>query len=113
MAKAGVRGRPIASLILTAQERAYLERQVRRHRVARSLSERCRVILRCADGLASRDVAAELGLHEHTVGKWRRRFLTVRCDGLLDEARPGRPRKYRRRSGCGRYRGEDAYVHGR
>ncbi len=69
-----------------------MERQVRRHRVARSLSERCRVILRCADGLPSKDVAAELGLHEHTVGKWRRRFLKDRCDGLLDEARPGRPR---------------------
>ena len=70
----------------------YLERQVRRHRVAWSLSERCRVILRCADGVASKDVAAELGLHEHTVGKWRRRFLKDRCEGLLDEARPGRPR---------------------
>ena len=92
MANAGVRGRPIAPSVLSAQERAYLERQVRRHRVARSLSERCRVILRCADGLASKDVAAELGLHEHTVGKWRRRFLKDRCDGLLDEARPGRPR---------------------
>src|SRR6266852_8109396 len=92
MANAGVRGRPIAPLVLSAQERAYLERQVRRHRVARSLSERCRVILRCADGLASKDVAAEVGLHEHTVGKWRRRFLKDRCDGLLDEARPGRPR---------------------
>jgi transposase len=78
--------------VLSAQERAYLERQVRRHRVARSLSERCRVILRCADGLASKSVGAELGLHEHTVGKWRRRFLKDRCDGLLDEARPGRPR---------------------
>jgi transposase len=42
--------------------------------------------------LASKDVAAQLGLHEHTVGKWRRRFLKNRCDGLLDEARPGRPR---------------------
>src|SRR5438067_9561873 len=91
MANAGRRGRPIAPLVLSAQERAYLERQVRRHRVARSLSERCRVILRCADGLASKEVAAELGLHEHTVGKWRR-FLRDRCDGLLDEARPGRPR---------------------
>jgi transposase-like protein len=92
MANADVRGRPIAPLVLSAQERAYLERQVRRQRVARSLSERCRVILRCADGLPSKDVAAELGLHEHTVGKWRRRFLKDRCDGLLDEARPGRPR---------------------
>src|SRR5437588_12961866 len=92
MAKADVRGRPIAPLVLSAQERAYLERQVRRHRIARSLSERCRVILRCADGIASKDVAAELGLHEHTVGKWRCRFLKDRCDGLLAEARPGRPR---------------------
>src|SRR5258705_6700111 len=58
----------------------------------RSLSERCRAILRCADGLPSKSVAVELGLHEHTVGKWRRRFLKDRCDGLLDEARPGRPR---------------------
>jgi len=92
MVSAFARGRPIAPLVLSAQERVYLERQVRRHRVARSLSERCRVILRCADGLPSKSAAAELGIHEHTVGKWRRRFLTDRCDGLLDEARPGRPR---------------------
>jgi len=92
MANARVRGRPIAPLVLSARERVYLERQVRRQRVARSLSERCRIILRCADGMASKEVAAELGLHEHTVGKWRRRFLKNRCDGLLDEARPGRPR---------------------
>ena len=85
-------GRPIAPLILSADERAYLERQVRRHRVARSLSERCRVILRCADGVPSKSVASEIGVHEHTVGKWRRRFLKDRIDGLLDEARPGRPR---------------------
>ena len=90
--KVPARGRPIAALALSAQERAYLERQVRRHRVARSLSERCRVILRCADGFPSKSIAAELGVHEHTVGKWRRRLLKDRCDGLFDEARPGRPR---------------------
>src|SRR4029077_10242650 len=62
-------------------------------RVARSLSERCGVILRCADGVPSKSVANELGVHEHTVGKWRRRFLKDRIEGLLDEARPGRPEK--------------------
>src|SRR5262245_53866301 len=89
---ANATGRPIAPLVLSPDERAYLERQVRRHRAARSLSERCRVILRCADGLPSKSVASELGFHEHTVGKWRRRFLKDRIEGLLDEARPGRPR---------------------
>ena len=89
---ANATGRPIAPLILSSDERAYLERQVRRYRVARSLSERCRVILRCADCIPSKTVASELGVHEHTVGKWRRRFLKDRIEGLLDETRPGRPR---------------------
>jgi transposase len=65
---------------------------VRRRRVARSISERCRIILRCADGIPSKAVAIELGVHEHTVGKWRRRFLSGRVEALLDEVRPGRPR---------------------
>ncbi|TMJ89810.1 MAG: IS630 family transposase [Alphaproteobacteria bacterium] len=85
-------GRPITPLVLSSVERAYLERQIRRRRVARSLSERCRIILRCAEGIPSKAVAAELGVHEHTVGKWRRRFLRDRVEGLLDEARAGRPR---------------------
>ena len=57
--------------------------------MARSLSERCRIILRCAQGMPSKAVAAELGVHEHAVGKCRRRFLKDRVEGLLDEARPG------------------------
>jgi hypothetical protein len=36
MAKARAKGRPIAALELSAEERTSLERQVRRHRVARS-----------------------------------------------------------------------------
>ena len=89
---ANATGRPTAPFVLSLDERTDLERPVRRRRVAHSLAERCRIILRCSDGLASKAVAAELGVHEHTVGKWRRRFLKDRVDGLLDEARPGRPR---------------------
>lgn len=85
-------GRPTAPVVLEPEKREYLERQVRRRRVSRSLSEWCRIILSCADGVQSKFVAAELGVHEHTVGKWRRRFLKDRIEGLLGEARPGRPR---------------------
>ena len=85
-------GRPVAALVLSEEERAYLERQVRRHRIARSMADRCRMILRCAAGVSNKVVAAELGVHEHTVGKWRRRFVQDRLEGLGDEPRAGRPR---------------------
>ena len=62
-------GRPMAVLVLSDEEGSYLERQDRRRRVTRSLSDRCRMILRCADGLTNKAVAIELGVHEHTVGK--------------------------------------------
>ena len=39
----------------------------------------------------NKEAAANPGFHEHMVGKWRRRFIKGRLDGLLDEARPGRP----------------------
>ena len=74
---ANQRGRPVSRLFLSAEERDYLERQVHRHRAPRFLSERCRIILRCSEGLSNKAVAGELGFHEHTVGRWRRRFQKV------------------------------------
>ncbi len=56
-------GRPVAALVLSAEERAYLERQVRRHRIARSMAERCRIILRCAEGVPNKVDAATGGGH--------------------------------------------------
>ena len=47
-------GRPVAALVLSDEERSYLERQLRRRQIARAVSDRCRMILRCAAGLAER-----------------------------------------------------------
>jgi transposase len=86
------RGRPVEALNLTSEEREYLERQVRRQHVARSLSQRCRIVLACAEGAQGKGVSIALGVSERTVCKWRGRFLRERIDGLLDEPRAGRPR---------------------
>ena len=85
-------GRQADVLALSAADRTFLESQVRRHKSPRSLSDRCRMVLLCADGLQSKEVAERLGVHEHTVGKWRRRFAQAGVEGLTDEYRAGRPR---------------------
>lgn len=45
-----------------------------------------------ADGESNSDMAARMGISRSTVKRWRNRFVEQRCDGLLDEARLGRPR---------------------
>lgn len=87
------RGRPKAELVLSAEQRAALERWARRPKTAQALAVRARIVLRCAGGLSNELVASELGVHAATVGKWRRRFVAEGLDGLLDQPRPGAPRR--------------------
>jgi transposase len=56
------------------------------------LALRARIVLLAGEGIANKDVAARLEIDPATVGKWRRRFLTDRLDGLRDEPRSGAPR---------------------
>ncbi|PRY18773.1 Homeodomain-like domain-containing protein [Pseudosporangium ferrugineum] len=55
------------------------------------LAMRSRIILACAEGASNTDVATALNAQLSTAGRWRRRFLAERLDGLIDEQRPGRP----------------------
>jgi transposase len=79
-------------LTLAPEERGGLERLVRRRKTAQDLALRARIVLRCAEGLANRAVAGEVGACAHTVGKWRERFAEHRLDGLRDGPRSGAPR---------------------
>jgi transposase len=86
-------GRPKATLTLSTEQREELERWVRRRTTAQALALRARVILSCADGGNNTEVAGRVGMTRGTVGRWRSRFIQSGVDGLLDEPRPGAPRK--------------------
>jgi transposase len=78
---------------VTQEQREVLEGWARRRTTAQGLATRSRIVLSCAEGCSNLEVADRLGISRLTVGKWRRRFLERGVDGLLDEPRPGAPRK--------------------
>ncbi|WP_406484927.1 helix-turn-helix domain-containing protein [Streptomyces sp. NBC_01563] len=84
-------GRRKPELVLSEAERAELTRWARRAKTAQFLALRARIVLRCAEGGTNKEIAAELGIAQGTVNRWRSRFLRLRLDGLTDEPRPGRP----------------------
>jgi transposase len=86
-------GRPKAPMSLTVEERETLERWARRPTTAQALAQRSRIVLACAKGQDNGAVALTVGVTRQTVGRWRARFLARRLDGLLDEPRPGAPRR--------------------
>ena len=88
----GARGRPKAELVLSTEERLTLERLANRRKSAQAMAMRARIVLMCANGGTNREVAQQLGVSEAMVGKWRRRFVECRLDGLSDDPRPGAPR---------------------
>jgi transposase len=80
-------------LTLTAEERETLQNWAQRRKTAQALALRARIVLACAEGKSNTAVAAALRLCKSSVGKWRGRFVSKRLDGLLDEPRPGAPRR--------------------
>jgi len=83
------KGRPLAPLSLSVEGRAQLVSWSKRPRTGQALAMRSRIILLAGDGLSNTVIANQLHTMQHTVSKWRRRYLESGLDGLLDEPRPG------------------------
>jgi transposase len=82
------RKRPVRSYKLWSEP-------LRRRNPPQSLGLRARIVLRAADidTPTNLHIGRDLGCDNHTVGKWRRRYLALGLSGLQDALRPGRPRR--------------------
>ncbi len=84
---------PGKGFVLTAEQQEALERWLRRPKTGQGLAQRAQIVIECATGKSDIRVARKLRCNRLTVGRWRRRFVRDGLDGLLDEPRPGAPRK--------------------
>ena len=87
------RGRRLPELKLSEEQRSILLGWTGRRKTAQALAMRARIVLYACDGLTATAVAAKMHVCIQTVSKWWRRFDAQGVDGLLDEPRPGQPRK--------------------
>ena len=71
-------------IILSQNARTDLQALARAHSTPQSPSLRARIILRAADidTPTNLQIGRNLGCTNHTVGKWRRRFVTLGLSGL-------------------------------
>ena len=81
---------------LSKSERSTLKRWSCGRLIPARQVQRARMILLATDGFSNADIAEELGVKPHTVGRWRNRFSEHRLAGIeKDLPRGGRPRANR------------------
>ena len=84
------------SIKLTKKERTTLQCWSQGRRISVRQRDRARMTLLAAKGMSNKEVAAEMGVKAHTVGRWRNRFAELRLAGIeKDLPRGGRPRDQR------------------
>lgn len=74
------------SIVLSTEERAYLEKLSRKYTAPYNVVVRAKMILLAAEGLDNERIGQRLDVPRQIVSKWRERIA-----GLEDRERPGRP----------------------
>lgn len=84
-----------ATLVEIADDdRRVLEVRSRSATVSHRLRQRARIVLLCAEGLASRVVARKVGCTPGTASRWRVRYANLGLAGLEDRPRAGKAPVY-------------------
>jgi len=85
--------RVAVTIELTENERRTLVNWSRGRKISVRQAQRAKMILLAAEDFSNADIAEELGVKPHTVGRWRNRFSSGRLAGIeKDLPRGGRPR---------------------
>lgn len=88
--------RVAVAITLSDAERTELERWARGRSVPARQVLRAQIVLLAAAGKRNQEIAAELGIEQLTVGRWRKRFAAQRLAGIEKDApRGGRKPKLR------------------
>ena len=87
------KGRPGRAVEVGERERRVLQGWARRRNTRQGLAARARIVLALGEGQSGSEVARRQGVSNQMVCKWRARFAAQGLDGLLDEPRPGAPRR--------------------
>jgi len=78
-------------IVLSAEEQSTLDKWSSARTLPLRLIQRAQIIRMAAAGIASQEIAMQLGVSRPTVQLWRERFLALRLPGLEKDApRPGR-----------------------
>ena len=87
-------GRAATPIELDADERVELERRAGSLTLAYRVVVRAKLVLLAADGATNVQIAGRVDMSPERVGDWRRRFDAERIQGLDDQPRSGRPRRF-------------------